>query len=65
MMCEALLLRVEEAAFRIGLKRSATYRLIQTRELRSIRVGGSRRILVSDLDAFIQRLRAEQTEDAP
>jgi hypothetical protein len=36
--------------------------LLRCGELRSVKVGGSRRILVSDLEAFVQRL-VEQSAD--
>jgi excisionase family DNA binding protein len=62
-MCDALLLRVEEAARRLGLGRSATYLLIQRGALPSIKVGGSRRIVVSDLVEFVQRLKEQSGDD--
>ena len=55
-MCDALLLRVEEAAHRLGLGRSLTYRLIQTNQLRSVKVAGARRVLASDIEAFVRGL---------
>jgi excisionase family DNA binding protein len=58
-LCEPLLLRVEQAAQRLGLGRTLTYRLIQTGELRSIKVAGARRVLVSDLAEFVARIRDE------
>lgn len=63
-MCEVSLIDVREAARRLGLKRSALYRLIQTGELPSIKVGGARRVLPADIAAFVARLRAEQVEGA-
>jgi excisionase family DNA binding protein len=61
-MCEVLMLRVEEAARRLGLGRSITYRFIQTGELRSVKVGAARRVFASDVEAFALRLRAMQEE---
>jgi len=61
-MCDALLLRVDEAGRRLGLGRSLTYRFIQSGELRSIKVAGARRVLVSDLEEFIHRLREDGHE---
>ncbi len=58
-MCEVLLLRVEEAARRLGLGRSLTYRFIQAGTLRSVKVAGARRVLVSDLVEFVRNLRDE------
>lgn len=57
-MTDVLLLRVEEAAERLGLKRSATYVLIQSGRLPSVKIGGSRRVAVADLAEFVERLRA-------
>jgi excisionase family DNA binding protein len=56
-MCEKLLLTVVEAGALLGLKRSKLYQLLQTSRLRSVRIDGSRRVLVSDLHEFVQRLR--------
>jgi excisionase family DNA binding protein len=36
-----------------------TYRLIQTGGLPSLKIGGARRILVADLEEFVQSLRDE------
>lgn len=59
-MCERLLLTVKEAAEKLRLGRSLTYRLIQTGELPSVKVGGARRVLVRDLDRFVEALRASK-----
>ena len=59
---QVLLLRVEEAARRLGLGRSLTYRFIQTGALRSLKVAGARRVALQDLEEFVQRLRGEQAE---
>lgn len=62
-MCESwLLLRVEDCAHRLRLGRSLTYRFIQSGELRSIKVAGARRVLVSDLEEFVRRLREDGHE---
>ena len=60
-MCEELLVTVSEAARRLRLGRSATYLLIQRRELPSIKIGGSRRVAVADLREFVDRLRSESS----
>ena len=58
-----LLLTVEESSLRLGISRSATYRLIQTGALRSILIGRSRRIPLSSLTEFVsERLEAELFE---
>jgi len=62
-VCEELLVTVTEAARRLRLGRSATYLLIQRGELPSIKIGGSRRVAVADLHEFVDRLRAEASEE--
>lgn len=62
-MCEQLLITVQEAARRLGLGRSHTYRFIQTGALPSVKVGGARRVVVADLMLFVDRLK-EQADGA-
>jgi excisionase family DNA binding protein len=62
-MCDMLMIDVKEAGRRLGLGRSTTYSLIQRGVLRSVRVGGARRVLVSDLEEFVLRLK-EDTDDS-
>ena len=62
-MCDVLLLTVTEAARRLGIGRSLTYRFVQTGELRSVKVAGARRVSVSDLDDFVRRLREQSDSD--
>ncbi len=58
---DRLLLRIEEAADRLGIGRSLMYRLVLSGEVESIRVGRLRRIPVDSLDQAIAKLRAEQS----
>ncbi len=58
------LLTVEEAAARLGLRRSKAYELIARGELGSIKIGKARRVPVRLLSEFIDRLIAEQTGTA-
>ncbi len=51
------LMRVEEAARRMSISRAKAYELIGRGELRSVRIDGSRRVRVSDLDDYIDGLR--------
>jgi excisionase family DNA binding protein len=51
-----LLITIDEAARRLAIGRSHIYRQMQLGHLRSIRIGRSRRILESDLDAFVADL---------
>jgi len=53
------LLTVDEAAARLGIGRSHAYEFILRGEIRSVKIGRSRRIAVADLDGFIERLREE------
>lgn len=50
------LLTVRQAATALGVGASTVHQLIRTGELGSRKIGGSRRIPVTDLDAFIARL---------
>jgi excisionase family DNA binding protein len=50
-----LLLTTDEAASELSLSRSVVYDLIGTGAIRSIKVGRSRRILRSSLEAFVNR----------
>ena len=63
-MSEVLLLTVTEAAHRIGLGRTFTYDLIRRGELRSLKIGGSRRVAVADIEEFVGRLRDEAACEA-
>ena len=53
---KALLITIEEAARRLSIGRSHIYQQMQLGRLRSVRIGRSRRILESDLAAFIEEL---------
>jgi excisionase family DNA binding protein len=59
---EEQLLKVEEVCRRLSLGRSFVYRLIQMETLRSVRVGGARRVLLSDLEDFMRGLKDEADE---
>jgi excisionase family DNA binding protein len=63
-MAEKLLLRIEQVCERLSLGRTVVYRLIQTEALKSVRIGGSRLVLVADLEAFVSR-RGETDEACP
>jgi excisionase family DNA binding protein len=53
-----LLVTVEEAAAMLSLGRTLTWALVRKGELRSIRVGKSRRVIVSSLHEYIERQSA-------
>lgn len=50
------LLRVEEAAAWLGLGRTKTYELVARGELPSVCIGRSRRVPLSALQTFVERL---------
>jgi excisionase family DNA binding protein len=54
-----LLVRPEDAARVLGLGRTKVYELIRSGALRSVRVGGLRRIPVTALNEFVTRLEEE------
>ena len=54
-----LLLRVEEAALRLGIGRTSLYRLIGTGDVESVQIGGLRRIPIPCLREYVDRLRGE------
>ncbi len=61
-----LLLRPEEAAERLGIGRAHLYVLLRRGEIRSVALGlKARRIALVDLEAYVERLRAEADESAP
>jgi excisionase family DNA binding protein len=53
-----ILLRVEEAAHRLGIERTLMYALIQSGDVESVRLGRLRRIPVECLEEFVAGLRA-------
>jgi excisionase family DNA binding protein len=57
-MTTQLLLKVEEAAIRLGLGRTIVWGLVSSGELESVTIGRSRRVPVEALDAYVERLRA-------
>ena len=61
-MNEKLLLKPAEAAEVIGVSRSRAYELIGSGQIPSIRIGGSVRVPVAALRAWIDERLAEQRE---
>ena len=57
-MTTQLLLKVEEAAIRLGLGRTIVWGLVSSGELESVTIGRSRRVPVEALNAYVERLRA-------
>jgi excisionase family DNA binding protein len=58
-----LLLTVDQAAGQLGLGKTKVYELLTSGELASVRIGASRRIPVSALEAYVERLLREQAGD--
>ena len=56
---DRLLLRVEEAAERLGIGRSLMYRLVLSGEVQSVPVGRLRRIPCDALTEYVDRLKRE------
>jgi len=56
----SVLLRPEEAARALAIGRTAVFELIRSGRLRSVKVGGLRRIPVTALDEFVRQLEEEQ-----
>jgi excisionase family DNA binding protein len=54
-----LLVRPEDAAGVLGIGRTKVYELMRSGALRSVRVGGLRRIPVTALDEFVAKLEEE------
>ena len=55
---EQLLLRPTEAAARLGIGRTKVYELMRSGELRSVKIGGARRVSATALVDFVARLDA-------
>lgn len=60
-----LLLSVEEAAERLGIRRTLMYELVMSGEVRSIHVGRLRRVPSQALEAFVARRLAETEDPQP
>lgn len=61
---DKLLYGPEEAASLVGVSRSRIYEMLAARTIPSVLIGRSRRIARADLEAFVERLRAEQARSA-
>ncbi len=59
-MSDKFLLRVDEAAARLGVGRSFLYGLVQRREIGSVKLGRARRIPMRALEEFVKKLQAEE-----
>ena len=57
---EKLLLTVPESAARLGLGRSKFYELLQSGQIKPVRIGRAVRIQAAELERFVERLQREQ-----
>lgn len=65
-MGEPLLLTYEEARLKLGVSLSQLYKLMRAGEIHSLELGPQvRRIPMTELDAYVARLRAEQIGTNP
>lgn len=63
---EPLMLTYEEARLKLGVSLSQLYKLMRDKEVRSLDLGPQvRRIPMSELDAYLDRLKAQQWDEAP
>lgn len=58
-----ILIRIEEAADRVGLGRSKVYELIRAGEIPAVKIGRSTRVPVRALTEWAERLEAAQRHD--
>jgi len=57
---EKLVYTIDEATELLSLSRAQLYRLIDSEELPTVKVGKCRRITFAQLEAFVRRLEQEQ-----
>ena len=59
---ERLLMTVEEAARYLGIGRTLAWRLVQERQLPSVRVGRCVRVPVRDLETWVEKQRQDEPQ---
>ena len=59
------MLTVKEVAERLSISRSLAYRMIQTGEIPSYRIGTCRRINEEELMAYLEQARLEKPQELP
>ena len=63
-MDDKLLLTVMEVSHALAIGRSQVYKLLEQGELRSLKIGASRRVPVTAMNAYVEGLLASnQTDD--
>ena len=63
-MDNTLLLTIPEVASRLSLGRSKTYELVNCGLLPVCRIGRAVRIKASDVQLFVEKLQAEQSDES-
>ena len=61
---EQKLLRIPEGAAALGISRSTAYLLVNSGELRTVKIGKSRRIPATAIDEFVRRKEQEGSDAA-
>ncbi len=61
---QPILLRADQVCRIVNLGRSKVYELIATQQLKSIRIGRSRRVLRDDLMAWIEEQRTQEASSS-
>jgi excisionase family DNA binding protein len=56
---ERILYRVSEVAGFLGMSRGKAYQLINSGQLKSVKIGGCRRVRADDLRAYVETLALE------
>jgi len=56
---ERILYRVSEVAGFLGISRGKAYQLINSGQLKSVKIGGCRRVRADDLRAYVETLALE------
>jgi len=52
-------MRLSEVARRLAISRAAAYRLVRSGQLSGVRIGTTWRVLRTDFDAYLERIRAD------
>lgn len=50
-----ILITVEEMAQMLGIKRTTAWKLIHTRTIKSLKIGGARRVPIVEIEAYVQK----------
>lgn len=59
-MQNQLLCSIAEAGATLGLGRTKIYEMLESGEIRSVRIGGRRLVIIESLNAFVEKAKGEQ-----